>query len=881
MIGASAAIAYRRRVRARVLTVLLVLALGTGCPPSAPPQDAAPEGDGGLDALATDAAIDPPVSLPPRGHLALVRHDDGRVDVADDAGTVYVRNARAEALVREGDVERTLATSVACTGAWTPLDAPWNDAPRLRDGEGWRWSCAEADGLGLTWRFWIDRAHDVLITDLAITSPASARERTLLRLTPLVTDGEDGGLFVGAHVARHRILDDGADLVRETDAFLHYPDERRYALANALPIRSRGDVLANWNHAIVDLDGERSFIAGMLGVEVAAPTFGTSWRGVGPLDPATGRRGFDAFVVDCALLFTGKPLHPGGAITSEAIYVDPLSIDPLEGLEAYADTLAAWLDVVPWARRDGGRSVPNGWNSWTGSAGTGGLGTNIDQAIIRENLAVMARELAPYGIDYFQIDDGYQDAAGDWNASPTRFPDGLDTLASEIEADGMTPGIWIKALIVDEGSELARAHPDWLQDPADGALGGAVGPGDGERALDVSSPEVLAWLRVLATRYRDDWHMGWIKLDFAYQAFLFPPRANPELSSVEAYHDALATFGDALGDDVFYLGIGLTGMNLGVVDGMRLTLDDGPTWEDAAPFGFGQAGTLKGTLRTAARRYYFHDRVWISHADLLFFRTAPGAPTLTMEEATTWASYIGLSGSIVKIGEDLRTLTPPQIEVLRQLLPSYPAGARPMDLFTRHYPEQWRLPIEGTLAGSDARWMVVGLLGWGTNHSFEGDDATTELADAPRTHTLELARWGLDAERDYLAQEFWSETFLGVVRGTLTHEVPAHGHAVIALRERTGAPQFLGHNRHLTQGGTDLVRETWDATSRTLTVVLALDAGTVDALPFEHRIRVYGAGLHAITGTTDDVTITQDGEVVTATLTPRAAGERALVFAFE
>lgn len=721
----------------------------------------------------------------------------------------------------------------------------------------------------------------MLVTDLSIESPLGAPERTLLRLTPLITEGEDGGLFVGARVSRHRVLDDGADLLRETDAFLHYPDERRNAAAGLLPIPSRGNVLANWNHAIVDLDGERSFIAGMLGVEVGAPTFGTTWRGRGPLDEGTGRRGFDSFVVDCALLFTGKPLHPSQTITSEAIYLDPLSADPLVGLEEYADTMAAWLDVVPWTRRDGGRPTPNGWNSWTGSGSTGGLGTNIDQTIMRENLAVMSRELAPYGMDYFQIDDGYQDAAGDWNAHPTRFPDGIDALATEIEAAGLTPGIWIKALIVDVDSELARAHPDWLQDPADAVLGGAIGPGDSERALDVSNPEVLAWLAALMRRYRDDWRMGWIKLDFAYQAFLFPPRANPELSSVEAYHDALATIGDALGDDVFYLGIGMTGMNLGVVDGMRLTLDDGPTWEDRAPFGFAQAGTIKGTVRTAARRYYFHDRVWMSHADLLFFRTAPDAPTLTLEEAITWASFVSLSGSIVKLGEDLRTLTPEQIQVVRQLLPSYPRGARPMDLFTRHYPEQWRLPIEGTLAGSDARWTVVGLLGWGASYDFDADGEPAPLPDAPRTHVVELARWGLDPEREYLAQEFWSESFLGVVRGTLTHTVPAHGHAVIALRERTGAPQFLGHNRHITQGGTDLVSETWDETTSTLTIRVRLDAGAPDAIPFEHRVRVYAAGRTARVGTLAGVVVTQEGEVVTLTFTPDVAGERDLVVAFE
>jgi len=286
-------------------------------------------------------------------------------------------------------------------------------------------------------------------------------------------------------------------------------------------------------------------------------------------------------------------------------------------------------------------------------------------------------------------------------------------------------------------------------------------------------------------------------------------------------------------------------------------------------------------VRTAARRYYFHHRVWLTHADLLFFRTAPGAPTLTMEEATTHASFVGLSGSIVKFGEDLRTLTPEQIQVWRRLLPVYPAGARPMDLFTRHYPEMWCLPIEGTLAGSDASWTVVGLLNWGTNFDFGSDVAPTPMPDEARTYVIDFEARGLDPTADYLAQEFWGETFLGVVRGTMTRTVRAHGHEVIALRRSTGDPQFLGHDRHFTQGGTDLVSEVWSAASSTLRVRLALDAGAADAVPFEYRVRVYAAGRTARATSDADVTQTQDGDVVTLAFTPTAPGERELVVSFE
>ena len=91
---------------------------------------------------------------------------------------------------------------------------------------------------------------------------------------------------------------------------------------------------------------------------MGAPTFGTTLTGAGPLDAATGRRGLWAWYVDSPLLFSGKPLHPAGTIRGETIYVDPLSADPLAGLERYADAMAAFQHVTPWAAR--GHAIPTG-----------------------------------------------------------------------------------------------------------------------------------------------------------------------------------------------------------------------------------------------------------------------------------------------------------------------------------------------------------------------------------------------------------------------------------------------------------------------------------------------------------------------------------------
>ena len=857
-------------------------------------DDPTPQADSGA---AVDAAteVDEDVGSPDEGtsdvvdeetgpvplQLDITTNDDGSFDLLDTHGRLFVRHGTAEVLVRTEVGELAVASDDGCAGEWVPLSEPVSSVDYFSEATGYGYEC-EVEGVALYWRVYLDRSRDVLLAAVTVENHTGA-EITVLRFTPLMTEGPEGGLFVGDDPMRHRVLDNGSDVVNDIDVKLRFPDESRNPVMSALEVQSRGNLIANWNHAIADLDGGYSWVAGTLDVIQAIPTMGLVYNaGSAPSDDESGRQGFDAFYADMGLHFTGKPLADGASMSSETLYVDPMAPDPLTGLEEYADAIGQWLEIELWTTRDGGRPVPNGWNSWTGSGSTGGLGTNINETLMLEELEIMAREFAPFGIDYFQMDDGYQIVEGDWEPREDRFPSGIEAFSTAAEEAGLIPGIWTSAFLAGVDSTLATEHPDWLSDPADNVSMGLFSPDSDLRALDLSNDEVIEWLADTARRYSEDWRMGWLKLDFGYFAALFLPRANPSLTAMETYRRGIEAVGDALGDDVFYMAIGLMGVNYGVCDTMRLTLDNGPLWEEFDPFSYvGEGNNFKNGVRVASRRYFLNHRVWISHSDLLFFRTdrAHPDPPVTMEEATTLASFMGLSGGIVKFGEDLRTLTPEQINVWRRILPIYPVGARPMDLFTRHYPENYHLAVDGTSAGFDASWDVIGLLNWGRNYDFAATRGL--IADEERTYTIDLAEWGLDGSADYLATEFWRESFEGIVSGELTYTVPAHGHAVIALRPVTGTPQLLGHNRHFTQGATDLVEERWDDTARTLTFSLDVDAGAEDAVPFEYRLRFYMPDDYQVGDFQPDTgTFAVDGSVLTYTFTPAQPGRVELAIPF-
>ena len=72
------------------------------------------------------------------------------------------------------------------------------------------------------------------------------------------------------------------------------------------------------------------------------------------------------------------------------------------------------------------------------------------------------------GVELFVLDDGWFGARcndhaglGDWVANPHRLARGITGLAQRIDALGMKFGLWFEPEMVNEDSDLFRAHPDW------------------------------------------------------------------------------------------------------------------------------------------------------------------------------------------------------------------------------------------------------------------------------------------------------------------------------------------------------------------------------------------------------------------------------------
>lgn len=97
-------------------------------------------------------------------------------------------------------------------------------------------------------------------------------------------------------------------------------------------------------------------------------------------------------------------------------------------------------------------------NSWEASY------FNISQ----NSLVSLAKEAAKCGIELFVMDDGWFGARnddtsslGDWYENKSKLPGGIKELADKITGLGMMFGLWVEPEMVNENSDLYRAHPDW------------------------------------------------------------------------------------------------------------------------------------------------------------------------------------------------------------------------------------------------------------------------------------------------------------------------------------------------------------------------------------------------------------------------------------
>ena len=223
--------------------------------------------------------------------------------------------------------------------------------------------------------------------------------------------------------------------------------------------------------------------------------------------------------------------------------------------------------------------------------------------------------------DVFQIDDGWQDISGNWEAG-RKFPSGMAALADKIKASGRIAGLWLSPFIVTPKQKLFHEHPDWLLRDEKGDLVSAGISWTGKTyALDITHPAVLGWLDQVIRRVVG-WGFGYLKLDFLYAGAVAGKRTK-DIPREVAYRNALQAIREAAGD-AYILACGAPIIpSLGLCDGIRIGPDVTPYWLNKALtmwLNNPNESSTQNAIRTSIHRLWLKPLVNVD-PDVLFFRS--------------------------------------------------------------------------------------------------------------------------------------------------------------------------------------------------------------------------------------------------------------------
>ncbi|MGO1227223.1 MAG: alpha-galactosidase [Brachybacterium sp.] len=134
-----------------------------------------------------------------------------------------------------------------------------------------------------------------------------------------------------------------------------------------------------------------------------------------------------------------------------------------------------------------------------------------------DRLKDLAERAAALGVERFVLDDGWfgsrrddTSGLGDWVVSDDVWPDGLGPLIDHVRGLGMEFGLWFEPEMVNEDSDVARAHPEWIMASSPERM-----PLESrhQQVLNLSVPAAFAHVRDQMMAILDRYEIGYLKWD--------------------------------------------------------------------------------------------------------------------------------------------------------------------------------------------------------------------------------------------------------------------------------------------------------------------------------------------------------------------------------
>ncbi len=269
---------------------------------------------------------------------------------------------------------------------------------------------------------------------------------------------------------------------------------------------------------------------------------------------------------------------------------------------------------------------------------------------------------------FFQIDDGWQTAVGDWLSVKPTFPHGMGFLAEKIRTQGLSPGLWLAPFVAARDSDLAKKHPDWLLKGKNGSplkVGWNPMWGGWYHALDFYNNEVRNHLGGIFHVVLDKWGFELVKLDFLFAVCLMPP---PGKTRGQVMHEAMEFLRKLVGPKKI-LGCGVPlGSAFGLADYCRIGSDIHLSWEHRLLklLRFRERVSTLASLRSTLGRWQLNGRAFHNDPDVFILRNEN--QKLTPAQQQTVLTINALLGNLLFTSDDVGKYSPEQLAELEAAL---------------------------------------------------------------------------------------------------------------------------------------------------------------------------------------------------------------------
>jgi alpha-galactosidase len=427
------------------------------------------------------------------------------------------------------------------------------------------------------------------------------------------------------------------------------------------------------------------------------------------------------------------PIEPGNTFVSERLMLEA-------GPDYHSQLLAYGAAIRKLHHARVPAQTPIGWWSWTAYYGA------INEGETLANADWQAAHLKALGYNFFQVDEGYQYARGEYvTANATQFPNGMRAVGHHVIGDGLVFGVWTAPFEVTSRAWVYEHHKDWLVHNAKGE------PIHTEQvwrqesdliyALDTTNPGVQEYLRATYRTLVREWGVRFIKLDFmdtsAIEGFMY----RPNTTALEALRIGLQVIRDAVGDDVILDKDGSPMLTpVGLVDTGRTSADTAHSFE----------GTRTAAAGIAAR-FYMHRNFFLDDPDAFntlaesFSEHTRASATYLLSAAQASIALSAVSGGMYEIGDDMLVLGSQKDRLAlvenEDLLNMAKLGraSTPVDLMT-YEPEDEQPSI--FFLRESPHQAILTIFNW------------TKL---PRSHTLKLVDFGLPSDHSFTALDVLSQ----------------------------------------------------------------------------------------------------------------------------